>query len=365
MVNRVARRVVADDDAVGDLAQEALLQAYLSIHSLRDREHFRSWLYGITLHVCRSFRRSQHRTSISFEALVGGVYREPADTDPGPEEILERMELRRIVLDAVEALSPANRAALLLAYYEDFSLKEASTILGISVNALKGRLYKARRQIHEQLLPIIRSELGREGVAEMILVKVIDVGRREVNKDSGEPIPVYPIFLFDEVGRRALAIHLDEGSAMPIFVQLTDIQAPRPMAPLFAARLLEAAGATVDSVEITELKGAIFYAMVNVRVDAQVWAIDARPSDAIALALQVGAPIGVSEELLERVGVLIPAGSVPTGSGRESIQAYRRQHEEKLNRRQQRFDTKSEAKQQREEQEYTQMIVGEVFGKPG
>ena len=134
------------------------------------------------------------------------------------------------------------------------------------------------------------------------------------------------------------------------------------MTPLFMARLLEASGATIESVEITELKEGIFYAIVKVRVGTKVQAIDARPSDALALALQVGAPIGASEELLQRFGTSIPADYVPTGSGLASIKSFVGQHEEKLARRRQRFEAKSEDQLQHDEVEYTQLIISETFG---
>jgi len=199
----------------------------------------------------------------------------------------------------------------------------------------------------------------------MVPVKVVDVGRREVNKDSGEPFPLYSLFLFDEAGRRVLCIMVGEAEGTTIYLQLMDKQVPRPMTPLFIARLLDAAGATIDSVEITELKETVFYAIVKMRVGTKLVSIDARPSDAIALALQVDAPINVSEELLQRAGTKVPDSFVPTGSGFESIKVYQQQHEEVLARRRKRFEAKSEEQRRLDEAEWTQMIVSEAFSKSG
>src|SRR5512140_3513924 len=75
MVQRLAWRMIGDVDIAHDLAQDALLQAYLSLDSLQADSSFKSWLYGLTLNVCRMYIRSRH-SSISLETLVGGLYRE-------------------------------------------------------------------------------------------------------------------------------------------------------------------------------------------------------------------------------------------------------------------------------------------------
>ncbi len=59
VVQRVAAGMVGDRDLARDLAQEAMLQAYLSLDRLRDADRFGSWLYGIVLNVCRSHLRDQ------------------------------------------------------------------------------------------------------------------------------------------------------------------------------------------------------------------------------------------------------------------------------------------------------------------
>jgi len=59
MVTRLASRMIANRSVARELAQEALVQAYLSLDHLRDAERFESWLYGITLNVCRGYLRDE------------------------------------------------------------------------------------------------------------------------------------------------------------------------------------------------------------------------------------------------------------------------------------------------------------------
>jgi RNA polymerase sigma factor (sigma-70 family) len=153
MAQRVASCMVADDETARELAQEAMLQAYLSLSHLRDDAAFRSWLYGIVLNVCRSHLRDQ-KAVFSWEDLAGGVRfggLDFSDADPDPLWAAEERELHRKVLEAVKTLPPGSRAATLLFYYEQLSLQEIAAILGVSVTAVKGRLHKARKQLGERL----------------------------------------------------------------------------------------------------------------------------------------------------------------------------------------------------------------------
>jgi RNA polymerase sigma factor (sigma-70 family) len=153
MARRVAACMVSDEDMARELTQEAMLQAYLSLSHLRDDAAFGNWLYGIVLNVCRSYLRDQ-KTVLSWEDLEGGVrfgVLDFSDAAPDPQWAAEEQELHRKVLQAVQNLPPASQVAALLFYYERLSLQEIAAILGISVTAVKGRLYKARKRLGEQL----------------------------------------------------------------------------------------------------------------------------------------------------------------------------------------------------------------------
>jgi RNA polymerase sigma factor (sigma-70 family) len=322
MVRRLALRMIGDADIAYDLAQDALLQAFLSLDSLRLDNSFKSWLYGVTLNVCRMYLRSQRSNIYSLDVLVGGIYREPLDHGPTPEEIAERLELRRAVTNAVETLSSANRAAVLLYYYEDFSLRDAAAVLGISVAALKGRLHKARRQLETYLLSIYPSMATERGAINMIPVKIADVTTNVSVRDSGEHVTFNQVILFDEAGRRAIVIWIGNAEANAIAFGLGGYDFGRPMTPLFTSRLLQAAGATLEWVQISALKDDVYYATVRVRMGNKTQDVDARPSDAVAVAAYLSTPIYVSEDVLERAGRPIPAGAMPTGKGIKDIIAF-------------------------------------------
>lgn len=122
---RVAFGMVRNEEIAHELAQEAMLQAYLSLERPREEERFASWLHGIVLNVCRSFLRAQKPEVLSWEALEADTCGTlPAAPDPG--SIAEQREQQRSVLEAVHTLSPENRDATLLFYYEQLSLQEVA-----------------------------------------------------------------------------------------------------------------------------------------------------------------------------------------------------------------------------------------------
>ena len=328
MAERVAKGVMGNADVARDLAQEAMLQAYLSLDRLRRPERFQSWVYGIVLNVCRSYIRDQKTAFYSLEAMTGGLRFEPrplTDAEPDPQEVAEAQELHETVLGAVNGLSPKVRATTLLFYYDQLSIQEIAATLGISVTAVKGRLHKARGQLRELLLPggpeqddRIRQKQRR---TTMVKVTVADVRRRGVTDDeTGRSFKKYVVLLLDEEARRVLPIWVGPAEGQAIVTGLKGLDVPRPMTFDFAVRLLEAAGAKLEEARIQELKGDTFYAVAKLRSGDTVREIDARPSDVVALAIRIGCPIYVAPEVMEKAGVDVPEPpEEPLGAGLDKI----------------------------------------------
>ena len=122
MARRVTYRIIPHPDAVQEIAQEAIVQAYLSVDRLRNPHRFQSWLYGIVLNLCRRYLRDRKPDRmLSYESILGGVAGGDlpmSDSEPGPQEIAEAREMARAVRNAVDMLSPSNRAATLMYYFD-------------------------------------------------------------------------------------------------------------------------------------------------------------------------------------------------------------------------------------------------------
>jgi uncharacterized protein len=100
-----------------------------------------------------------------------------------------------------------------------------------------------------------------------------------------------------------LPISIGPAEAQAIALELQKMQPPRPMTHDLAKTLVETLGGKVERVEVTEMQDSIFRAAILVRRERDVFRVDARPSDAMALALRSGAPIYVAEGILTTAGV--------------------------------------------------------------
>jgi bifunctional DNase/RNase len=176
---------------------------------------------------------------------------------------------------------------------------ETAAQLGIEMSAVKTRLHKARRALRRQLEDVWK-EMKMPVTTEMnqsVQVRVADVRRKAADGDQ----PAQFIVILDEIdGERFLPIWIGEAEATQVALQLEKLQFPRPPTIAFAANLLKAVGGRVREVVITKLDAAeIFYAVAVVDHGRKQATVDARPSDALNLALSVGAPISVEPAVFE------------------------------------------------------------------
>jgi hypothetical protein len=247
-----------------DAAQEAVLQALRGLGGLRDEHAFGAWLCGIGRNLARHEPRPPPPP----------ITAEPSTTlDQGSDPFV-----RERVLGAVAALPPGQREAVALFYLADLSHAQIAARLGISVGAVKTRLHKARAALQTRLI-----DLRREPTVTMstpVPMRVAEI--RETEGDTH-------IVLLEEVdGVRRVPIWIARAEAEALSMRLKEIERPRPGTYRFTADLLAAAGAELQEVRIVRLAETIFYAEAVLAGGVRV---DARPSDALNLALETGAPV--------------------------------------------------------------------------
>lgn len=126
---------------------------------------------------------------------------------------------------------------------------------------------------------------------------------RVVIDDHDAPV----IVLEEEGGPRWLPIWIGPAEAHSIALQIEERRLPRPNTHDLARSVIHRLKGRVASVVVTELRAGTYYAVLKLDVEGEAIEVDARPSDAIAIALRDGAPIFVREGLLERAEDLEPA----------------------------------------------------------
>ena len=128
------------DDA-DDLAQEALVKAYLASGNLRDESKLKAWLYKIAYNTFISSRRSTQAIASSDETT------DIADNSLAPDRKYKYQELYA----ALAQMQPKERTALVLFYMNDYSVKEISTIVDCSEAAVRQQLSRGRDHLREKL----------------------------------------------------------------------------------------------------------------------------------------------------------------------------------------------------------------------
>ncbi|HEX7938317.1 MAG TPA: bifunctional nuclease family protein [Gemmatimonadaceae bacterium] len=113
----------------------------------------------------------------------------------------------------------------------------------------------------------------------------------------------YVVILQEKDGTRVLPIWIGEAEAQSIVMHMHNVKRPRPLTHDLVKSLIVGLGATVRRVQITRVENNTYYAELHVTHDGQLVQVDARPSDSIAIALRVDAPIYAAEELLSDVEV--------------------------------------------------------------
>jgi RNA polymerase sigma-70 factor, ECF subfamily len=154
-----AMSVVHNEQDAEDVAQEAVLKAFIHLKSFRAESKFSTWLIQITINEARMKLRKDHahlyESTDDPREDSGGDYlpKDWADWREIPSESLQRKELRAALSKAVGDLDPKYREVLILRDVEDLSIAETAAALNISEANVKTRLLRARLQVRDALAP--------------------------------------------------------------------------------------------------------------------------------------------------------------------------------------------------------------------
>jgi RNA polymerase sigma-70 factor, ECF subfamily len=140
---RIALRMLGDRDEAEDVTQDVVIQVWLSLTSFSGASAFTTWLYRIVVNRCLNRVRRMP------------VTRPVLDDDPpavaGAEETVIANERLQATVAAIAELPPDQRAVLVLHQLEGLSYRQVAAVVGISEDAVRGRLHRARRALLDTL----------------------------------------------------------------------------------------------------------------------------------------------------------------------------------------------------------------------
>ena len=153
-----------------------------------------------------------------------------------------------------------------------------------------------------------------DGNKEFVPVRVKSI----VRDQRSNPV----VLLKEEDGEEVLPIWIGHAEGVAIELQLKGESFERPLTHDLLKTTLECLGATVAKVAITELRDNTFFARVHLQRENEVFALDARPSDSIALALKAGAPILVARDVFAGHKRALQEGSGSTEDPDDELRRY-------------------------------------------
>lgn len=141
----ICRRMMNDEDEARDLLQDAFVEAFMKIHSLKELSTFSAWIKRITVNKCINAIKKKRIFAISIDENV-----DPADENEWIDQEIIGHEAQAI-MKALEQISDGCRTVFNLYLFEGYDHKEISQIMGISESASKSQYSKAKQKIRDLL----------------------------------------------------------------------------------------------------------------------------------------------------------------------------------------------------------------------
>ena len=155
-VHTLAYQKLGDFHDAEDIAQETFLRAYQNLTSLKKPAHFAGWLYVITTNCCKMYLRKRGQR---FQANLSIEELSDRDIAKGAFGQYEQDYALQNVRDALDTLPSGEKLVLTLYYMSGMSCREIAVFIGTSANAVKDRLYRARKHLKEEMITMFENTM--------------------------------------------------------------------------------------------------------------------------------------------------------------------------------------------------------------
>lgn len=154
----LAYRVIGREEDARDVAQETFLRAFRALKGFKGQAKFSSWLYRITLNLCRDWIRREKRTPLAHTPEGVDLVELAGEATPSEslEDLVTRRQLGRAVSKAMALLPEEQRTAIILKEYHGLTFQEIAELLDCPLSTVKTRLYQG--------LSVLRKQLQQAGV---------------------------------------------------------------------------------------------------------------------------------------------------------------------------------------------------------
>jgi RNA polymerase sigma-70 factor (ECF subfamily) len=152
----LAYRVIGREEDARDVTQETFLRAFRALSGFKGQAKFSSWLYRITLNLCRDWIRKERRTPVTPTPEGVDLVELAGEATPSEsiEDLVSRKQLSEAVAKAMALLPEEQRTAIILKEYHGLTFQEIADLLDCPLSTVKTRLYQGltvlRRHLHER-----------------------------------------------------------------------------------------------------------------------------------------------------------------------------------------------------------------------
>ncbi|HEX2732146.1 MAG TPA: sigma-70 family RNA polymerase sigma factor [Polyangiaceae bacterium] len=164
---RFSRKLCRDEQDAQEIVQQTLLSVASRIGQFRGESSFSSWLYSIARSHCIKLR-TRGDAARSIESLEDHERELASAGGQAPDERLARGELETALQAALAALEPQQREVLLLRDVEGLSAPEVARALGLTVEAVKSRLHRARKALQSRLGPWLEQNTASPACPDVV-----------------------------------------------------------------------------------------------------------------------------------------------------------------------------------------------------
>jgi RNA polymerase sigma-70 factor (ECF subfamily) len=149
----LAYRVIGREEDARDVAQETFLRAFRALGGFKGQAKFSSWLYRITLNLCRDWIRRERRTPVAQPPEGVDLVELAGESTPTEsiEDLVSRKQLGRAVAKAMANLPEEQRTAIILKEYHGLTFQEIAELLDCPLSTVKTRLYQGLTVLRRQL----------------------------------------------------------------------------------------------------------------------------------------------------------------------------------------------------------------------
>jgi RNA polymerase sigma-70 factor, ECF subfamily len=150
-VFNLAYKFVGRHDEAEDLTQDIFLKIFKALHTFDRRANFQTWLISISRNLCIDHYRSVRKERETMAREVDAADLMPVSRARGPHAELEQLDLRHLIREALAALPPALKEAVMLRDLQEFSYQEIAEKLDLPEGTVKSRINRGRLELARQL----------------------------------------------------------------------------------------------------------------------------------------------------------------------------------------------------------------------